>query len=555
GGGGNSAGNAPGPGAAAQPLRALAREASRPLTRFHALWALEAIGSLAAGDVLRALDDAEPGVREAAARLAERFLGPAGASGLPRLLERLCALAADPSPRVRRQAALALGGVPAADEADEAGRAAVLGALAGIARRDCGDEWTRAAILSGAPERAAPLLGALLLDGTLLRDGAPAPPAGPAPPPGLEALASALAAVAGARGEPRDAALVLEAAGAAGVRGAGALAGAALTGLCEGLRRAGKRLPDLLASPPAGLEGAVKAVAPLFEKTAAEATDASLPEALRAERVRLLSCAAFSLVSERLAALLDPREPQGVQLAAVRALAAYADLAVGRTIASRWPALSPPVRREALEALFQRGERLEAVLDALEEGAMAAADFEPSRRERLLKHPDAALRGRAARLLEESVPADRKAVIEARRGALALKGDAGRGGEVFKRVCATCHKLGEVGNLVAPDFRAVRDRTPEALLEQVLDPNREVAPQFVAYTVQTVDGRVLTGILTAETETSLTLRRAEGVEEAVLRSEVLRLESTGVSLMPEGLERDLTDQDVADVIEAIRAEG
>ena len=87
----------------------------------------------------------------------------------------------------------------------------------------------------------------------------------------------------------------------------------------------------------------------------------------------------------------------------------------------------------------------------------------------------------------------------------------------------------------------------------ILDPNREVAPPFVAYSIVTADGRALSGIIAAESDASVTLRRAEGVEETVLRNQIERLESSGLSLMPEGLEKDLTIEDMAHLIALILA--
>jgi len=143
-------------------------------------------------------------------------------------------------------------------------------------------------------------------------------------------------------------------------------------------------------------------------------------------------------------------------------------------------------------------------------------------------------------------------VIEKYRGAVDLKADPRRGREIFRRACATCHKLANEGHAVAPDFATVRDKSPEAILLSILDPNKEVAPAFVAYQVVTVDGRVATGVIASENDSSVTLLRAEGVEETLLRSQIRQLESSGVSLMPEGLEKDLSVQDLADLIEAIR---
>jgi putative heme-binding domain-containing protein len=216
--------------------------------------------------------------------------------------------------------------------------------------------------------------------------------------------------------------------------------------------------------------------------------------------------------------------------------------------------LSPPVRREAAEAIFARTGRLPALLDGLEKGRMSSSDLDADRRKLLLENPSFEIRDRARSLLKEEGSADRKSVIEKRRGALSLKGDPARGKEVFRRVCATCHKLGKEGHEVAPNFATVRDKSAEALLIGILDPNREVAPGFISYQVVTVDGRVATGVIASENDSSVTLRRAEGVEETLLRSQIRGLESSGVSLMPEGLEKDLSLQDLADLIEAILAE-
>jgi putative heme-binding domain-containing protein len=68
------------------------------------------------------------------------------------------------------------------------------------------------------------------------------------------------------------------------------------------------------------------------------------------------------------------------------------------------------------------------------------------------------------------------------------------------------------------------------------------------YQIQTKAGRVFTGMIASETASSVTLRRAEKVEDTILRSHIDEIQATGKSLMPEGLEMQLTKQDLADVI-------
>jgi putative heme-binding domain-containing protein len=88
----------------------------------------------------------------------------------------------------------------------------------------------------------------------------------------------------------------------------------------------------------------------------------------------------------------------------------------------------------------------------------------------------------------------------------------------------------------------------EAVLLNILDPNREVLPQYVTYMVELKTGRVLTGMITAETANSITIRRADDVEETVVRPQIEELRSTGLSYMPEGLEKQIDVPTMADLL-------
>ena len=129
-----------------------------------------------------------------------------------------------------------------------------------------------------------------------------------------------------------------------------------------------------------------------------------------------------------------------------------------------------------------------------------------------------------------------------------------RGREVYREHCALCHQLENVGTNVGPDLLAETDRDPESLLVAILDPNRTVRPRYAQYSLITMDGRVLVGIVAAETGNSLTLIDAQGVEHKFLRSDVDELISTGQSLMPKDVEQLFSsDQDLLDLIAYLRA--
>ena len=119
---------------------------------------------------------------------------------------------------------------------------------------------------------------------------------------------------------------------------------------------------------------------------------------------------------------------------------------------------------------------------------------------------------------------------------------------IFDRECLACHKLGERGHAVGPNLAGVRRKTPEEILVSILDPNREVSPEFLEYTVALDDGRVVTGLVAAETPASLSLRGREGAEQTILRRNVAEIASTGKSLMPEGLEKTIPPPEMSDLI-------
>jgi putative heme-binding domain-containing protein len=139
-------------------------------------------------------------------------------------------------------------------------------------------------------------------------------------------------------------------------------------------------------------------------------------------------------------------------------------------------------------------------------------------------------------------------VLAAFRDVTSLAGDAARGKAVFTKSCAACHRLRDLGHAVGPDLAAVTNRSPEFLLIAILDPNREVDPRYVEYLAVTKAGRTLTGILASESATSITLRGQEGREEVLLRTDLEDLQSTGKSMMPDGMEKDLSRQALADLL-------
>jgi len=500
-------------------LKDVAKTRPTPQARAHALWTLEALGSLDDDLVLAAFDDPEPGVREQAAKLAEDR-SPARNHN-PQVHQHLIALAADPHPMVRFQAALSLGFV---------NDPAKVPALLKIAVADQADPWARTAVLSAVGDDAPAFLAGLLQH----RDA------------GKSAIGRVWleesAALVAARKQGGEVTGVIERLSAAGTDPG--VATATLIGLKRGLQRAGTGADALRGSGLTKLE-------PLFARAAdVAAADGSTSD--RLDAIRLLGLAAPEKVLSVTAELLDARQPIEVQLESLRALGDCPDRGVATAVTSHWRSLSPSARREAAEVLMARPERVVALLDAVESKTIAPADLDPDRRRQLSAHKDVKIRERAAKLFGRDAKSPRDQVIANFLKAAALAGDRVRGRTVFQKTCATCHRADGVGVEVGPNLATVTGRGPEDLLVQILDPNREVAPNFVNYNVATTDGRVVSGLIAEETGASVVLKRAEGVTEVVPRARIESISATGLSVMPEGLETGLSPQDLADVISFIR---
>lgn len=246
-------------------------------------------------------------------------------------------------------------------------------------------------------------------------------------------------------------------------------------------------------------------------------------------------------------------QPVEIQNAALEAITSYGSQpVVARTLIESWKALSPSVREKTLTAILNYPDRILALLEAVESKAIPVAQISTSAKSLLLQSKSPQIADHAAKLFGSNTGGARKEVIGRYETALTLTGDVTRGAKVYETVCMVCHRHKDRGNDVGPNLGTVQGWIPEQILTNVLDPNREVSPNFALYIIETKDGRTLTGLIASETGGSLTLKHADGGQEEVLRGDIKSLTSTGTSLMPEGLEAVITPAQMADLIAYLR---
>ena len=501
---------------AAGPLRRLIGGSDRPEARVQALWTLAGIGALGPDDLVKALDDVHPEVRRNAIRIGRDLLADHPALG-PAIARR----ADDPDDRVRFAVALVLGSW----DDPKAGAT-----LIRIARRSPRDSWMRAAVLGSASRHPVSTLLALSTEGPGL------------PASYLEPLLS-LAASA----EDRDR-LVPSLQGMLRPDASGAFADgqvAAAIGLLDGLAAAKARWEEL-----SGL------IARLGDDARVRLEDEATPDRRRLLAIRFLGRPDKDLGDnvDALAKLLNPRVAPALQLAAVAALGRTGSAKIPDALLAGWRGQGPALRGAILDTLLARDAWAAALLSSLEDTCVPPAEVDPARRARLLKHRDPSIRDRADAVFARAGEG-REAVLARYRPALTSLGDREAGAKVFEKACASCHRLGSVGFEVGPDLAALTDRSPEALLVAILDPNRAVEGKYGGFAVELADGRVLDGLIADETSAGVTLRRQGGQDEVVARNQVVQIAASGRSLMPEGLEEQFSPADLADLIAFLGSTG
>lgn len=261
---------------------------------------------------------------------------------------------------------------------------------------------------------------------------------------------------------------------------------------------------------------------------------------------RLLgTAAAFDNSAEQLLLqMLTPQSPLPLQRTAAEELLTSSGPELAATLLSKWDSMSPEIRTSLLAGFLQRNEWILSLLEAVREKQINPGELNIQQTQLLLNHPSESIRQAAATLLQMPSEESRTQLIQKFSTAIASPGDSAIGAAVFHKHCSNCHRIGNVGSDVGPDISTWGSRPVEALLQAVLDPNLAVDPRYQGYAVLLNDGRSLNGLIRDESDNSFSLLASEGKTSLLLRSDVELIRSTGKSLMPEGLEQNLTPTDL-----------
>jgi putative membrane-bound dehydrogenase-like protein len=344
---------------------------------------------------------------------------------------------------------------------------------------------------------------------------------------------------------------------------------AALSGVVAGLegRRVaapsnwGEAARDLSRDSDMSVRLAVRRLGANFRDPAAireaeqAALDAKLSEPERIEAIRCLAVAQLPQSLESLQKLLGAQGADELRREVLRALGGYNSPEIPGLVIEKWETLPESVRADAQTLLTGRKDWAHSLLDAiakkqLEPGALSAPSAQ-----RIVALKDPKLTEKLEKTwgsVRQQTPGEIDELIKQMRQVVTTgKGDAAAGRDVFEKKCAVCHKFNGQGADVGPDITGA-DRSVEYLLINILDPNRVVGQPYYTHVVATKGGRVITGKLVSETPTAVTLQGENNKLDVIARENIDDYTVKNVSVMPEGLPKDMSSEQFRDLIEYLR---
>jgi putative heme-binding domain-containing protein len=263
---------------------------------------------------------------------------------------------------------------------------------------------------------------------------------------------------------------------------------------------------------------------------------------------------------ELLPLLRDLLADPAMRGSAVRGLAAVKDPSTPTLILEQYAKFTDAEKADAVQTLASRPEYARALLDAIEKERVPRRDLSPFTARQILAFKDKALADRLNTVWGAIRPPaqDKTALLNRYKGLVppdALKkADRSAGRAVFARTCAACHTLFNDGGKVGPDLTGSQRANPEYILTKVLDPNAVVARDYQVSVVTTKDGRVISGIIKAETDKTLALQTQNEIVN-LSKGDIEERSQTKQSIMPEGQLTQLTDVEIRDLIAYLAGDG
>lgn len=263
-------------------------------------------------------------------------------------------------------------------------------------------------------------------------------------------------------------------------------------------------------------------------------------------------------VVETIVAQLTPQTSPDVLENLIRVLPLSESDAAGEVLIASLTTMTPNLKASALNVVLGKPAWTKSLLAAVESRKFDLSELTLEQKQSLRASPDESVRTQAETLLaaDGGLPdADREKVLKSLLHLTEKTGNVDAGRAVYQKVCAACHQHGELGKKIGPNLTGMAVHPKEELLTHIIDPSRSVEGNFRLYNVLTLDGNVVSGMLAGETRTSITIIDSQAKEINVAREDIDELIASRKSVMPEGFEKQITHDQLSDLLEFLTNTG
>jgi putative membrane-bound dehydrogenase-like protein len=311
----------------------------------------------------------------------------------------------------------------------------------------------------------------------------------------------------------------------------------------------------LVAALLAGSPGSVPSALKRLGENSASATERSAIAKALAEGGHEAAVPVF------LSLLANGATPVGVKRALLTNAARFSSETIPAAIITGYEAKisgDKSIREEALRLLAGRREWALALMEAVDAWRVPTKHFTPELINLMKQHREPVLDDAILRHWKEvsSQGSLEAKATEANRLRIVLRagvGDAVKGAAHFQTRCAACHKLFETGGIVGPELTGYERSNVDFWVNNIVYPSLEIREGFANYTARLRSGRVFTGMLESQGLNGVVLGDMAGQKTAIRQTELLSLEASPVSIMPEGLLTGLADVELRDLFAFLMA--
>ncbi|WP_435356186.1 PVC-type heme-binding CxxCH protein [Emticicia sp. SJ17W-69] len=280
------------------------------------------------------------------------------------------------------------------------------------------------------------------------------------------------------------------------------------------------------------------------------ALDPKQKEDLRADMISLLALSNLIAYQGMIQRILVNKEPEIIQEAAIKTLSKTADNQTCAFILKQWNLFSPKVKNDAVNLFLADPKRIHLLLNAIDEKIVNRNEVGWGRTVEMMNYYDTDVRSHARKVL--SLNEDRKAVLQQYMVVVEQKGNKIEGEKVFEQNCKICHQMGNSGTDFGPNLTTLRSRNTFSILTEIINPNNSIADKYDLWKISFKNGNIINGIIVTENANTLTIKEMGGKQTTIQRIDIAKLEKSGTSPMPNGLENAISKKQMADLIAYIK---